>query len=62
MKVQAKSTIKVLYNDEIVTIFEKGKTYSARKREDFGYSVTNELKENNLFCDEAFSSNFKIIE
>ena len=61
MKVQAKTTIKVLYNDKMITTFEKGKEYNARKREYFGYSVENELKENNLFCDEAFSKNFKIL-
>ena len=62
MKVQARSTIKVLYFNELKITFEKDKIYNAEKFNDLGYIVINEFKENNLYSNEAFSYNFKIIE
>ena len=63
MKVQAKTTIKVLHNEELETIFIKDKTYNANENIDlgWGYTVTDELGQKNLYCDDAFNSAFRII-
>ena len=64
MKVKAKHTIKILQNEELITIFIENKTYNAYKENNitWAFFVIDELRRSNIYCEDAFEKSFEIVE
>ncbi len=64
MKVKAKTDWTIYENHQPVKLFIRGNIYHAKARTDFewGYTVTNEIGQEDLFSDNRFEKDFEIVE
>jgi hypothetical protein len=64
MKVQAKTTIKIVQDEEIKTIFIENKIYNAYKEKNISWAffVIDELGKTDIYNTDSFNKNFKIIK
>lgn len=64
MKVKAKNTIKIVQDEELITIFIENKTYNAYKENNilWAFFVIDELGKTDIYNADAFNKNFEIIK